>query len=195
MSEQESKPYHHEISLDEDDGPIDWAAALRELEKSAPKANPEDYTPIPTVKSTAPAPESRPASSGITRPTSDGRSRYEELTKKRAVSISEEDLKTLDELADILSSVNIASSLLDGFVSHHPEAVQPRLIEGWRHNLKETAQIMLREFHQLRNGKENKTYDPRNVCTVCHTVYLSPLPDGVCDECRANRGEKKDGAY
>ncbi len=198
MSDQDNnKPYHHEISIDDNDGPLDWAAALRDLEKGAPSADVPDRTPISTVKSTSPSPsESRPASSGIVRPSAQSRAKYEELAKKRAVTISEEDLKTLDELADILSSVNIASSLLDGFVQHHPDAVQPRILEGWKHNLKETAQIMMREFHQLRNGKENKTYDPRTVCTVCHTVYLAPLPDGICDECRANAvSSKRDGAY
>jgi rRNA maturation endonuclease Nob1 len=194
MSDREAKPYHHEISIEETDGPIDWASALKELEKSAPAPRDADRAPISTVKSSTQVPVEA-GESEQNRPAPDSRSKYRELASKRAVKISTEDLKTLDELADILASVNIANSLLDGFIRQHPEAVSPRLIENWRHNLKETSQIMMREFHQLRNGKENKVYDPRNVCTVCHTVYLSPLPDGVCDQCRANTGSRAEGAY
>ncbi len=191
MSDPESKPYHHEISIEETEGPIDWAAALKELEKSTPAPRDVDRAPIATVRS----PAKVPPDTGESDPAPESRARYRELASKRAVKISTEDLKTLDELADILASVNIANSLLDGFIRQHPEAVSPRIIESWRHNLKETSQIMMREFHQLRNGKENKVYDPRNVCKVCHTVYLAPLPDGVCDECRANTGSRAEGAY
>ena len=194
MSDQDPKPYHHEISLDETDGPIDWATALKELEKSAPAPRDADRALISTVKSSTQVPVDL-VESEQTRSAPDSRSKYRELASKRAVKISNEDLKTLDELADILASVNIANTLLDGFIRQHPEAVPPRLIENWRHNLKETSQIMMREFHQLRNGKENKVYDPRYVCTVCHTVYLAPLPDGVCDQCRANTGSRAEGAY
>jgi len=199
VTEKDSKPYHHEISLDDDEGPVDWASALAELEKNSP-VNPEDadHTPIPTVRSDPASPAKQPADrqpAGITRASAEGRSKYQELAKKRSVTITTEDLKTLDELADILSSVNIANALLDGFIRHHPDAINQRLLDNWRSNLKETAQIMMREFHQLRHGKDKKVYDPRHVCRVCHTVYLSELPDGICDECRANSGEKSEGSY
>jgi hypothetical protein len=194
MSDQDPKPYHHEISIDETEGPIDWASALKELEKSTPKASDSDRALISTVKSSTEIPLESPDREVI-QSVPDSRSKYRELATKRAVKISNEDLKTLDELAEILASVNIANTLLGGFVRQHPEAVSPRIIESWRHNLKETSQIMMREFHQLRNGKDNKAYDPRNVCTVCHTVYLAPLPDGVCDQCRANTGTRAEGAY
>lgn len=51
--------------------------------------------------------------------------------------------------------------------------------------------VMLKEFHALRHGQQQKKYDKRNICCGCHSVFMVPLPaDGMCDECRAYKTSK-----
>lgn len=183
--------YHQEIRLEAGggDAALDWEAALRELEQSAPQpaAPKAPATPANEKTAVAPSPQ-RPTELNL----------YDQIRKRAtappAPTITADDLRTLDELAEILASVNGAMTLLDAFDKHHPGAVAERTSNGWRHNLKETASIMLREFHTLRHGKQAKTYDPRCVCTSCHTVALFPLPDGLCDECRG-KAARTGGEY
>lgn len=185
-------PYHLKLDVGSGgDAALDWEAALKELEAAPlPSARPKAPTPPGIAEATPQAATPSPA-----RPTE--LSLYDQIRKKAAApkpTITADDLRTLDELAEILASVNGALTLLDGFEKHHPDAVTERTRAGWRHNLKETSSIMLREFHMLRHGKQNKTYDPRCVCTACHTVALFPLPDGLCDECRGKQN-RPGGAY
>lgn len=185
-----ASPYHLKLDMGSGgDAALDWEAALKELE-AAPPPRPKQPPVQGVAEATPPAATPSPA-----RPTE--LSLYDQIRKKAAApkpTITADDLRTLDELAEILASVNGALTLLDGFEKHHPESVPERTRAGWRHNLKETSAIMLREFHTLRHGKRNKTYDPRCVCTMCHTVALYPLPEGLCDECRGKQN-RPGGAY
>ena len=93
-----------------------------------------------------------------------------------------DDLDVFGELSEIMSSVNSALNRLQVFQRKHPYLVAPNILRHWEENLRETSTLMTREFHALRNGKDNKTYDKRCVCNICHTVYMEPLPeDGICD--------------
>ncbi|MBI5155518.1 hypothetical protein HZA57_09805, partial [Candidatus Poribacteria bacterium] len=89
-------------------------------------------------------------------------------------------------------SVNTAANLLKKFEQSHPYLIAPNVFRSWEDNLKETATLMFREFHNLRNGKARKTYDKRYVCQECHTVFMMPIPGGVCDECKGKK--TKNGA-
>ncbi len=121
-------------------------------------------------------------------------SRYDELRKKPSMQkMTMDDLRTWEELSEIMGAVNRAAMLIDHYRRDYIDKVPVDKFDQVEDNLKEVAAIMLREFHSLRHGKQAKQYDKRNVCTVCHAVYLVPLPDGVCDECRSrnatSRGE------
>ncbi len=122
-------------------------------------------------------------------------SRYDELRKKPSIAkMNSDDLRTWEELSEIMGTVNRAATMIDRYRQDYSALVPGEKFDQVEDNLKEVAAIMLREFHSLRHGKHNKTYDKRNVCTECHAVYLVPLPEGVCDECRSRR-RSTGGAY
>lgn len=113
-------------------------------------------------------------------------SKYDELRKKPSMTMKVEDLKVWDELSEIMGSVNRAVALIDSFKRDNAEKLPVEKFDGVAAGLKEVSSIMFREFHALRHGKQHKTYDKKNVCTKCHSVFMAPLPDGICDECRSN---------
>ena len=125
----------------------------------------------------------------------EGMKRYEELCKTPSMKIETEDLKVINELSDILSAVNSAISQLKRFEEKHPYLIAPNVFRVWEDNLKETSSIMFREFHNLRNGKKKKVYDKRYVCNECHSVFMMPLPEGICDECRSRKASEGSAPY
>lgn len=184
------QPY--EIKL-EADGPVDWSKALEDLnawdEKTPAKAQAPAAAPAPAAPPAAeeagnPAPAATPPPA----PEREKRlSRYEELCKKPSMIVKDEDAATMDELSEILSSVNSALNQLKKFEKKHPYLIAPNVFRHWEDSLKETATIMYREFHNMRNGKEKKVYDKKYVCLRCKSVFMMPLPMGICDECRSSR--------
>lgn len=134
-------------------------------------------------------------------PTSDdlrpktGMARYEELIKKPSMKMESEDLKILDELSDVMSHVNGALNGIQKFAQKHPYLMAPNVRGAVEDNLKEANIVLTREFHNLRNGRLKKVYEKKFVCTKCHTVFLSPLQEGVCDECRTRPEDKNAGWY
>lgn len=221
---EQSAPEKYEIKLDSG-GPIDWGSALKELEewdqkipaqqaaqkkaveeKPAVKAKeetdeqktvPAEEAVDPAVAADLPTAEEclAPAEEGASQKRREGMKRYEELCKTPSMQIDREDLKVIDELSEILSSVNSAVSQLKRFEMKHPYLIAPNVFRVWEDNLKETATIMFREFHNLRNGKKKKTYDKRYVCNVCHSVFMVPLPEGICDECRSRKASEGSAPY
>jgi len=112
-------------------------------------------------------------------------SRYDELRRLKGVRMEKTDLTIFSDLSVVLGKVNAAQRTVETLRAKHPELVDERIYNTWVTNLKETQMIMLREFHALRNGLKEKKYDKRCICTKCNAVFLVPLPDGICDECRS----------
>lgn len=198
-NKQGEDPYEaHEIEIDSG-GPVDWASAFKELEEmegAAAPAKPQPApvkpaaeTPVPD-KASPPTPNGDEAQDIQPAPEGDGLSRYEELCKKKTMAMDPGDFEVFDELSDVLSCVNSALNKLKAWEKKHPYLVAPNILRMWEDNLKETSTVMLREFHQLRNGRQQKQYDKRFVCSKCHAVFMSPLPNGICDECRASEAPR-----
>lgn len=183
-----------ELEID-DDGPVDWAKALAELEASPDEAPARPPAP-PKEDSAAEEPPEAPDAEAEARlaalraereqARAAQRAKLEALRSKPAVSMKKDDMTVVDELAEILSKVNTALNELKRFERKHPQLVAPNILRAWEYNLKETSTMMLREFDQLREGQKQKTYDARFVCKECKTVFMEKLPgDRLCDECRA----------
>ncbi|MDX2176127.1 MAG: hypothetical protein SF028_06620 [Candidatus Sumerlaeia bacterium] len=184
-----------DLSAEVGKGPLSWADALKELESATPAPKPQPR-PKAEAPAAAPAPPAEPTPAPApTLRAGEPNSRYDQIRRTPGMQVKTEDVKILDELSTILGYVNSASAALAKFTKDHPTLVAPNISYLWQDNLKETSTVMLREFHALRNGRLAKSYDKRNVCTKCHTVYMSPLPDGICDECRSNTGDHTTGEY
>lgn len=184
----------------------EWLAMISELENYEPPKKavvrpspaPKAQTPAPAPPPPAPPREETPKAiaraveenEGATRaPEAEVRqrlSKYDELRKKPSMTMKVEDLKVWDELSEIMGSVNRAVAMIDAFRRDFADKIPGEKFDAVGSSLKDVSTVMFREFHALRHGKRNKTYDKKNVCTKCHSVFMEPLPEGVCDECRSN---------
>lgn len=161
----------YEISLDETgtvrSEPATPRPVIEELERSegAAKAPRDESTPRPSAESMA---------------------RYDALRKKKSIVMKGEDIRVMEEMSDVVCTVNTATALLEEFRKQYGEAISEEKYNGWRNTLRDTSMVMLKEFHALRNGRQAKVYDKRNICSVCNTVFMQALPaDRICDECRS----------
>lgn len=175
----------------------DWSSAMADLDKASrppcppvpvepltplPRTSPAQPVPAAAVSMPTPAPDCTPA-----RPLT----RYEQLCRQRSVSIESNDVEIMTELSEIISHVNEIARLIERLDKEYNGYVPQRFVDMWSQNLKETSMVMLKEFHALRNGQQQKKYDRRNVCCCCHSVFMVALPaDGLCDECRAYKTTK-----
>jgi len=157
---------------------IDWAKAFAELEQEAKGGPPVGATPSPAVPSPAaanqtPAPDAAP------------RSRYEELCRTPSMKIEKGDLSVLTEFSRIIANVQQLSRHIDAMKGDYPDVLPERFYNTWADNMKETSMVMLKEFHAMRHGRQQKKYDARHVCSRCQSVFMMALPsDNVCDACR-----------
>lgn len=164
----------HEIVLDEATPDInEWQKTILAMGGKAPPA--PKPAPAPTPRTPPPT------------PTKEGLSRYEQLCKTPSMQVKSKDYKVIDEFSDILSNVNTALNALKKFETEHPYLVAPNVFRIVEDALKESSTILFREFHNLRNGVKQKTYERKYVCSECHSVFMVPLPDNVCDECRGKK--------
>ncbi len=203
-----------DLSSEMKGGPVNWAAALAELEgDSAPitpkkKPAPAPPPPAPVAKAAPPAPAPpaapaapKPAESAAGTPVPEdapaGRkvSKLQELMNRPSMSVDDDAMAVMTELSNILSNVNAALNGVQKFSADHPALIAPNIYRMWEDNLKETSTMMLREFTNLRHGKKARTYDKRTICKECHSVFMLPLPDGVCDECRDKPKDTNQGFY
>lgn len=187
-----------ELNVSKEDA---WADVFNEFEQwemGEKEKRKQDNTPIPTVKSEqnarpatpreepqkqdapAPAPAPEPAS-----PRHPSMKRYEELTKKKSIALGDGDIDVISEFCAIIGKVNELRRHVQNLENNHPDYVPERFIKLWQSNLRETSEVMMKEFHELRNGRKEKKYNAKHICKKCHSVFLMPLPGGVCDECRA----------
>ena len=113
--------------------------------------------------------------------------KYRELCKKPSMTVKSDDLAVMNEFSEVIGSVSEAANLLEEFVKEYPDVIPEQKLRIWDDNLRETASIMFREFHQLRHGKQNKVYDKKYICKECKSVFMVPLPENICDECRSKQ--------
>jgi hypothetical protein len=170
MADPNNKPasFRNDISADDSDDLSKFLAQLGE--DTGGRVEP---TPAPPTTPPPPQPSL---------------SRYDELRRVKGVRMEKSDLTLFSDLSVVLGKVNAAQRTVEALREKHPDLVDERIYNTWVTNLKETQMIMLREFHALRNGLKEKKYDKRCICTKCNAVFLVPLPDGVCDECRSASG-------
>lgn len=196
--EQNSTLPAGEVDLSEfvAEGGTSWEDAISELSNLSETPQPVSAKKV-EPKPAAPAAEVEEKDSPVTTPTpirGASQNKLKELMNKPAMKVSTEDVVVMEELSSILSQINSAANGLKKFERDHPYLIAPNILRMWEDNLKETSTVMLREFHNLRNGRQAKTYDPRCVCTSCRTVHMVPIPGGVCDECLSQKN-RPGGAY
>lgn len=205
-----------DLSSEMKGGPVNWAAALAELEgDSAPitpkkKPAPPAPPPAPAPRAAAPPPPAAPpaapapaksAERASDTPSPDDasaprkQSKLQELMSRPSMTVEDDAMLVMTELSNILSNVNAALNGVQKFAKDHPALIAPNIYRMWEDNLKETSTMMLREFTNMRHGKKAKTYDKRTICKECHSVFMLPLPDGVCDECRDKPKDTNQGFY
>jgi hypothetical protein len=144
-------------------------------------------TPAP-VSAATPAPTRPPVCTETPAPVEDRPlTKYEELCRTRSLTIGKADVGVIAEFSQVIAAMNEVQRQLDKVLKTHPEHIPERLANLVRENMRESAQTMLKELHAMRNGRVQKKYDKRCICTVCHSVFLVPLPaDNICDACRAS---------
>jgi hypothetical protein len=90
----------------------------------------------------------------------------------------------MNEFAEIIKYHNTSLERLKRFAEAYPYLIAPNVLELIEHNLKDNITLLYREFQGLQNQKDKK-YQKKFVCNKCHQVFLSSLPDGICDKCRS----------
>jgi hypothetical protein len=168
---------------------------VRQAKLAAPAKPMPEFTPNPKEGAVRVPPEARDDEAetnarNTPSPRRPDMSKYEALCKKPSIALKGGDIRVMDEMSEVLCGVNVANALIGKFAAKHPGAIDPARIERWENNLRDTATVMYREFHALRNGRMKKTYDKRHVCTECHAVFMVPLPEGICDECRSRKAPR-----
>ncbi|MGF1573200.1 MAG: hypothetical protein ACFCU1_09020 [Sumerlaeia bacterium] len=114
--------------------------------------------------------------------------KYKELCRKPSMNKMEAaDLEIMEELSDVVAPVNKAVTLLEDFNRRYADWINEAKFQSYRNSLRETATIMLSEFYSLRNGQKEKSYSEDKVCKECHSVFMFPLPENLCDECRSRK--------
>lgn len=152
---------------------------LYDLKLKSPAAEPERTTKISDTTAQR-VPKSDPSHAR--------NNKYKELCRKPSMNKMEaNDLVIMEELSDVVAPVNKAVTLLEDFNRRYPEWINEPKFQSYRNCLRETATIMLSEFYSLRNGQKEKTYSEDKVCQQCHSVFMFPLPDNLCDECRSRK--------
>jgi hypothetical protein len=100
-----------------------------------------------------------------------------------------ETLLVINELSEIIKNHTTALSRVDLLAEEYEGIITPNEIDALRNHLRDNQNILLREFNGLQQGgRTKKVYDKRYVCTKCHSVFLMPLTNGMCDQCRS-KGE------
>lgn len=96
-----------------------------------------------------------------------------------------ETLLIINELSEVIKYHTTALEQLGTMVSGGSSPFTSGQLEAMRDHLRDNQNILLREFNGLQqSGRVKKTYDKRYVCTKCNGVFMMPLPEGLCDECR-----------
>ena len=100
-----------------------------------------------------------------------------------------EELFVLNEFSEIIKYHNSTLDRIKRFRDAYPYLIAPNVFDTLQHNLSDNIAVLFREMSGLQNQKD-KQYDKKYVCKICHKVYMTSLPRGVCDECRGKYGDK-----
>ncbi len=147
----------------------------------------EEKKPVPSPVSSEDATHPATPASQIGEQGDRPMTRYEQLCKLPSMPMEQDDKKVMVEFSGVIAKVNEAGKAFSQLRHQFPELIPPHLQSALRENLRETSTVMLRELHNMRNGRQQKKYDNRYICKRCHSVFMIPLPsDRLCDECRAS---------
>lgn len=178
MAENKSQPSRSAAAGE--DSALEWGHLMDEL-REANDSHP-DQTPPPSGNTTVDDRTPRLSESGA------DLSRYERLCKTPTLKLKKADVEVMTEFSNIIARVNDTGRVLTELHRQHPDVLPDRIYKTVRENLKETAMVMLREFHEMRHGRAQKKYDKKYVCERCHGVFMVPLPaDNICDCCRSEK--------
>ncbi|MEO8376044.1 MAG: hypothetical protein ABI579_00100 [Candidatus Sumerlaeota bacterium] len=188
----------------DDVGASSWADAIRDLEESGldleqkytpprPEQTPKKTGNEPTQPSIATRDETSP---DLSLTPNSSTSRYDEIRKSSSMKMGAADLTVIVAFSDLIAKVNFAGKAINELRRQHPDFFPDRLFKTWTDNLKETSTVMMKELHAMRNGRQQKKYDKRCICSECSGVFMVPLgPDQTCDACKAAKVPKGGGAY
>lgn len=101
-------------------------------------------------------------------------------------------MQAVIELGEVIRLQNDALDRLVAFRKARPNMMMPNLARMVEENLKENLQVLYKELNNMHRPPEQQT---RYICRECKMAYLSPLPGGICDECRARKGSSQPRAY
>ena len=196
---RDSGVFRAEIKLDGDVSASSWADAIREMEETARDAAEKKRAKQAAAEAAAAPPPAPARSIGETTDSKlndTTRSRYDEIRKTPTLKMESGDLSVMVAFSEVIAKVNTAGKAINTLRKSHPDLFPERLYKTWTDNLKETSTVMMKEFHNMRNGRQQKKYDKRCVCSVCHSVFMVPLgADQTCDACKAAKVPRGGGGY
>ncbi len=101
-------------------------------------------------------------------------------------------MQAVIELGEVIRLQNEALERLVAFRKARPNLMMPNLAKMVEENLKENVQVLYKELNNLHKPPEQQT---RYICKECQMAFLTSLPGGICDECRAKKGSSQPRAY
>ncbi len=101
-------------------------------------------------------------------------------------------MQAVIELGEVIRLQNDALERLVAFRKARPNVMMPNLAKMVEENLKENVQVLYKELNNINKPPEHQT---RHICKECHMAFLTSLPGGICDECRARQGSDQPRAY
>ena len=107
------------------------------------------------------------------------------------MNVNSDALKIVAELGEAIRLQNEALERLRAFRQEMPYILAPNIANMVEENLKENIHVLYKELNQAHKPPSERR---RNACRQCHMVYVSPLPGGICDECR-NQTRSQPAAY
>lgn len=93
-----------------------------------------------------------------------------------------EKMQAIAELGEVIRLQNEALERLAAFRKARPYMMMPNLAKMVEENLKENVTVLYKELNNLHKPAEQQT---RYICKECKMAFVSALPGGICDECRA----------
>lgn len=109
------------------------------------------------------------------------------------MSFDLEKLQAVAELGEVIRLQNEALERLQTFRKARPYLMMPNLAKMVEENIKENVQVLYKELNNLHKPSEQQV---RYICDECKMAFLTRLPGGLCDECRARAaGSHQPRAY
>ncbi|MDD4278167.1 hypothetical protein GX645_07350 [Candidatus Sumerlaeota bacterium] len=97
------------------------------------------------------------------------------------MNLTPEQIDMITQLGEIIRHQTFAQEMMNDFRKQYPYAMPPNLLTMIESNLKDNIQVLYREMNVIHKPQSEKR---RWVCSSCKSVFATPLPGGLCDECR-----------